>query len=264
MFRQLFVGATGMDALEKDMTVITNNVANSKTVGFKKSRVEMENLFPQILEEAVTDVDSNSHKPAGIEYGTGVRVVATPKDFAAGTIEVTSNPLDLAINGDGFFAVRTPDGELAYTRAGNFHRDDLGNVVDPNGHILQPSIVIPEEATSIRISPDGSVLVKIGNSLEETMVGQLSISKFPNASGLESIGQNLFRETSASGQATEGIPTRDGFGTVAQYSLEGSNVDIVDEMMQMIITQRAFDIISKSIQVGESMMRSAIEIAKAS
>lgn len=264
MFRQLFVGATGMDALEKDMTVITNNVANSKTIGFKKSRVEMENLFPQILDQAVAEIDSESHKPAGIEYGTGVRVVATPKDFSAGTVEITSNPLDLAIQGDGFFAVRMPDGTLSYTRAGNFHRDDVGNIVDPNGHILEPNIIIPQEASNIRVAADGGVFVKIGTSLEENMVGQLSITQFSNPAGLESIGQNLFRETSASGEAQEAVPAKEGAGTIAQYSLEGSNVDIVDEMMQMIITQRAFEIISKSIQVGENMMRSAIEIAKAS
>ncbi|HCY35867.1 MAG: flagellar basal-body rod protein FlgG [Candidatus Margulisiibacteriota bacterium] len=262
MFRQLYVGATGMNALEQDMVVITNNVSNSKTTAFKKSRAEMENLFPQVLDEAVSEIDSETKRPAGIEFGSGVRVVSTPKDFAQGTPEITSNPLDLMIQGEGFFTVRMPDGTLAYTRAGNFHRDDAGNIVDPNGHILEPSIVIPQDVTGIRVSADGGMYVKITNAMQENLIGQLSISKFSNPAGLESIGQNLYRDSLSSGEAAEGVPGKDGFGTIAQFSLEGSNVDIVDEMMKMIITQRAFDIISKSIQVGENMLRSAIEIAK--
>lgn len=264
MFRQLFVGATGMDALEKDMVVITNNVSNSKTVGFKKSRAEMENLFPQIMDQVISEIDSNNKKPSNIELGSGVRVVSTPKDFAQGAMEVTTNPLDIAIQGEGFFAVRMPDGTLAYTRAGNFHRDDAGNVVDPNGHVLEPNLVLSPEVSSIRISSDGGVYTKLGDSMQESMAGQLSLYKFSNPAGLESIGQNLYKENSAAGEVVEGIPAKDGFGSVAQFSLESSNVDIVDEMMKMVITQRAFDIISKSIQVGENMMRSAIEIAKVS
>lgn len=264
MFRQLHVGATGMEALEKDMIVITNNVSNSKTLGFKRSRVEMENLFPQILDEAVTQVDSDAMKKNSIEYGSGVRVVGTPKDFSQGAIETSSNPLDLAINGEGFFAVRMSDGSLAYTRAGNFHMDNDGNMVDVNGHIMDAGIVFPENTTSTRISEEGSVYVKTVDSENESMIGQITTYRFDNAAGLESIGQNLYSETDSSGEAEEGIPNMDGYGPIAQYSLESSNVEIIDEMMNMIITQRAFEIISKSIQIGENMMRSAIDLAKAS
>lgn len=264
MFRQLHVGATGMEALEKDMIVITNNVSNSKTLGFKRSRVEMENLFPQILDEAVSQVDSDTMKKSAIEYGSGVRVVGTPKDFSQGAIETTSNPLDLAVNGDGFFAVRKTDGNLAFTRAGNFHMDNEGNMVDVNGHILDPGIIFPDNTTSTKITQDGAIYIKTVDNNIETMIGQITVHNFDNPSGLESIGQNLYQATDSSGEAREGIPGVDGNGVIAQYSLESSNVEIIDEMMNMIITQRAFEIISKSIQIGENMMRSAIELAKAS
>lgn len=262
MFRQIYVGATGMDALEKDMMVITDNVSNSKTVGFKRSRVEMENLFPQVLEEVVSDSDTDGNKPNIIEYGSGVRVIGTPKDFTQGTMEITSNPYDLAIEGTGFFAVRMQDGSLAYTRAGNFHRDDAGNIVDPNGHLMEPALVVPQEAVETRVDSGGKVYIKTDTQSVETLVGQVYTYSFSNPAGLEGIGQNLYVETDASGVAIEGMPSMNGSGALAQYTLEGSNVDIVDEMMRMIVTQRAFEIITKAIQTGESMLRSAIEVAK--
>jgi flagellar basal-body rod protein FlgG len=264
MLRQLRVGATGMDAFEKEMVNITNQVANAKTVGFKKSRVMMENLFPQVLEKVVAEVDNEGTQEAVIELGSGVRVVATPKDFTQGNTQTTSNPLDLCINGAGLFMIQKPDGSTAYTRAGNFHRDDQGNVVDPNGHFLVPNIIIPQEVSNIRIAPDGSIFVRVGGENQpESLAGQISIARFARPEALVSIGQNLFEATAAAGEVTEGIPAHEGFGKIAQYTLEGSNVDIVASMMDMIIVQRSFDIISKAIQIGESMAKSAIEVARA-
>ena len=264
MLRQLRVGATGMDAFEKEMVNITNQVSNAKTVGFKKSRIVMENLFPQVMEKVVADLDNEGHQGAIIELGSGVRVVATPKDFSQGSPQVTSNPLDLCINGQGLFMVQLSDGSTAYTRAGNFHRDDVGNIVDPNGHLLEPNIMIPHDVSNIRISADGCVFTrKGGQDQPEIMVGQISIARFSRPEALISIGQNLFAATEESGEITEGIPAHEGFGEIAQYTLEGSNVDIVDSMMEMVIVQRSFDIISKAIQIGESMAKSAIEVARA-
>ncbi len=262
MFRTLYVGASGMAALETDMLTITNNVANSKTTAFKKSRVDLENIFPQVLSEAQKNVSLNTVEPAGIELGSGVRVTSTPKDFQQGTIEVTTNDLDMAISGRGFFVLRNALGTPVYSRAGNFHRDSYGNVVDPNGNLLEPGLVIPENASSIRIAPDGTTYVLMTGSTTESAIGQIVLADFANPSGLESLGQNVYNETLSSGPATVGYGGKDNFGKVSQFALEASNVDIIDEMMQMIITQRAFDVISKAIQSGEGMLKSAIDISK--
>ena len=227
MFRQLYVGATGMSALEKDMVTITNNVANSKTVGYKKSRVEMENIFPQVLAEAVTNMDLGSSQPAGIELGSGVRVVGTPKDFSQGAIEVTDNELDIAVNGTGFFMFRTSNDEIAYSRAGNLNRDNYGNIVDPNGNLLEPGFVIPEETASVRIAADGTVSITLSGETSENEIGQITLASFPNPSGLESIGNNLYTQTIASGDPLIGEANSDHYGAVSQYALESSNVDII-------------------------------------
>lgn len=261
MFRQFHVAATGMDAMEKDLVTITNNVSNVKTTGFKKSRVELETLFPQVLEEAVKDVETGTEK-GPVEMGSGVKVVATPKDFSQGTVEVTNNPLDLAIQGDGLFRFRLPDGTVAYSRAGSLHKNSDGNLVDMSGNPLEPQINIPDTATSVLITTAGQVFVQENNQNAQTQIGQIEVVKFVNASALKSIGSNMYVETAASGQAIQGLPEEQGFGQVAQYSLESSNVDIVQEMMRMVITQRSFDVISKAIQSGEQMLNSAIEIAR--
>lgn len=261
MFRQFHVAATGMDAMEKDLVTITNNVSNVKTTGFKKSRVEFETLFPQILEEAVADTEANTEK-GPIEMGSGVKVVATPKDFSGGTIEATNNQFDLAIQGDGLFKFRMPDGSIAYSRAGALHKNSNGILVDMNGNPLEPQITIPETATSVMITTAGQVYIQENNQTAQSQVGQLELAKFVNPSALKSIGSNMYVETAASGEPLDGVPETPGFGQIAQYSLESSNVDIVQEMMRMVITQRSFDVISKAIQSGEQMLNSAIEIAR--
>ncbi len=261
MFRQFHVAATGMDAMEKDLVTITNNVANVKTTGFKKSRVEFETLFPQILEEAVADTETNTEK-GPVEMGSGVKVVGTPKDFSGGTIEATNNQFDVAIQGEGLFKFRLPDGSIGYSRAGALHKDSNGILVDMNGNPLEPQISIPDAATNVTITTAGQIYVQENNQTAQSQIGQLEVAKFVNPSALKSIGSNMYVETAASGTPMDGIPESAGFGQIAQYSLESSNVDIVQEMMRMVITQRSFDVISKAIQSGEQMLNSAIEIAR--
>jgi flagellar basal-body rod protein FlgG len=262
--QQFYIGATGMDAFQKDLMNITNNVANAQTYGYKQARVEYENLFPQILEEVIVNYENGNTKPSGIEMGTGVKISAITKDFKQGNVEQTGKPLDIAIQGDGFFQIKRVDGEIAYTRAGNFQKDSEGNLTDASGHFIEPPIKIPEFAKSVSIDAEGKVLVQESDSSEALEVGQITIARFSNPSGLQSIGQNLFVETASSGEPVVGVPGRDNAGTLAQGALEFSNVDIISEMMRMVITQRAFEIVSKLIQTGEKMLTSATEVARTS
>ncbi len=261
MFKQFRVAATGMSAMEKDLITITDNVSNVKTTAFKKARVEFENLFPEILNEALADTEATKNTQR-LEFGSGVRVVGTPRDFSSGTIEVTNNPLDIAIQGEGFLQLRQQDGSIAYTRAGNLHKDNEGRVTDVNGNFLEPAITLPQDTTGVIITTDGTVLVQENNQTTQRQIGQLSLVRFINPAGLTSEGGNLYKGTVSSGEPIEGIPGENGFGGIAQFSLESSNVDVVQEMMRMIMTQRAFDVISKAIQSGEGMLNSAIEIAR--
>jgi flagellar basal-body rod protein FlgG len=262
MFRQFYVGATGMSALEKTMVNITNNVSNSKTVGYKSTRTELENIFPQILERAVSRRDLLTTTPSNIELGAGVRIVSTPKDFRQGPIAITNNEFDVAINGDGFFVFRQVDGTQAYSRAGNLNRDSEGNLVDPNGNLLDPGITIPDNTEHFRIDPNGNVFVTLQNETDERLIGQIQLAKFVNPAGLQSIGGNLYVETVASGIPSISNAGENGLGSLSQFAVESSNVDIIGEMMEMIIVQRSFDIVSKAIQSGESMLKSATEIAR--
>lgn len=260
MFEPLNVASTGMNAFDQEMIDITNNLANARTTGFKSGSVELESLFYQVLEEAGRQLEAGTTAPEGVEFGTGVRVAATPKDFSQGTLEVTTSPLDIAIEGEGFFQFRRPDGEIAYSRAGNLHRDADGSLVDPNGNFLEPQITIPSEATDIIIQPDGRVLVQTAGTLDLTEVGQITLAKFTNPGGLTSLGKNLYANTSAAGSPTEGLPSDSGYGNIAQYSLETSNVDVIEEMMRMIVTQRVFDTITKAVQSYEAMLASVIKM----
>jgi len=267
MFQPLYVAATGLNTFEEEMSDITNNLANSKTVAFKKGRVEKESMFyvdkrfSTYLDDEMAkhNVESSGTK-RNLESGLGVRIVGTPKDFSQGTIEVTNNPLDFAIQGEGFFQVKLPDGTNAYTRAGNFHVDDAGNLVDPNGKILDPAIVFPDGTTSVLVKYDGTILVSINDSLDLKEIGQMNLSKFTNPSGLKSLGQNLYAQTPASGDPIVGVPGQTGFGTIQQSSLEQSNVDVISEMMKMIMIQRVFDTVTKAIQSYEGMVSSAIQM----
>lgn len=257
MFQPLYVAATGLSAMQDEILTITNNLANAKTVGFKKGRAEMESLF--YIEKSFKDVlyqamSGSETPPVNVEYGTGVRVASTPHDFTEGSFEVTNNPLDLSIKGEGFFQFRLPDGTLAYGRAGNLHLDNEGNLVDPNGRILEPAIVIPAGTTSIVIQQDGTVLAAVNNETDYSEIGQITLARFTNSAGLKSLGQNLFQATDASGEPMVGVPNDNGFGAVNQYAIEQSNVDVISEMMRMTIVQRVFDTVTKAVQSYEGML----------
>lgn len=259
MFQPLYVAATGLDAIQDDILDITNNLANAKTVGFKKGRAEMESLF--YVEKSFKDVlydemAGTESTPVNVEYGTGVRVASTPKDHSQGAIEVTNNPLDLAIQGEGFFIVRMPDGTPAYSRAGNFRVDNEGNIVDPNGRILEPGLVVPSDTTSVTISQDGTIMIARNNEKDLTEIGQVTLARFTNKAGLKSIGQNLYQKTEASGDPVIGIANAEGYGSINQYSLEQSNVDVISEMMRMVMAQRVFDTVTKAVQSYEAMLTS--------
>ena len=261
MFEPLYVAATGMNVFSDEMVDITNNLANASTVGFKKGRVEKESLFTiektfqtelkdQMLKQGIVPAYGPS------DYGTGVRVAGTPKDFSQGTIEVTHSPLDIAVQGDGFFQFKLPDNTFAYGRAGNLHVDNEGNLVDPNGHKLEPEIIIPEGTTKVVIKQDGTVQVSINNSITVQDVGQIALVRFFNPAGLKSIGSNLFVETESSGMPNIGVANQEGYGSINQYALEGSNVDVISEMMRMVMIQRVFDTVSKAVQSYDGMLTS--------
>jgi len=257
MFQPLYVAATGLSSIEEEISNITNNLANAKTVAFKKGRTEMESLF--FVEKSFKDylneaVAGTSVQPVNVEYGTGVRVASTPKAFTQGTMETTSNQLDLGIQGDGFFQLKMPDGSLAYTRAGNFHIDNDGNIVDNNGRLLDPALIVPSETTAILIQQDGTVLAQLNNSTSYTELGQIPLAKFTNPAGLRSIGQNLYQETEASGQAVSGTANQETFGAINQFALEQSNVDVITEMMNMVVAQRIFDTVTKAVQSYDGML----------
>ncbi|MFC1511524.1 flagellar basal-body rod protein FlgG [Candidatus Margulisiibacteriota bacterium] len=259
MFQPLYVAATGLSALEEEILNITDNLANAKTVAFKKGRTEMESLFyveksfRDMLYEAMAGLES---QPVSVEYGTGVRVAATPRDFTQGSIETTNNPLDIAVSGEGFFQFRMPDGSTSYGRAGNLHLDNEGNLVDPNGRILEPQIIMPEGTTSVIIQQNGVVYAAVNNEGDYSEIGQIDLARFTNHAGLKSIGQNLYQATEASGEAILGTPGEEGFGYVNQYSLEQSNVDVISEMMRMVMVQRVFDTVTKAVQSYEGMLKS--------
>ncbi|MBN3033612.1 MAG: flagellar basal-body rod protein FlgG [Candidatus Saganbacteria bacterium] len=259
MFQPLYVAATGLSAMQDEILDITNNLANAKTVAFKKGRSEMESLFfveksfKDMLYEAMSGTDT---PPVNVEYGTGVRVAATPKDFSQGTIETTSNALDLAVQGEGFFKVKMADGSFAYTRAGNFHLDDAGNVVDAGGRLLEPAIVLPQGTTAVVVGSDGTVAVSVNSSTQLQEVGQIALARFANPAGLKSIGQNLYQATAAAGEESIGTAAQNGYGSLVQYSLEQSNVNVISEMMRMVAVQRVFDTVTKAVSSYQGMLAS--------
>lgn len=263
MFQPLFIAATGLDTFENEISDVTNNLSNARTVGFKKGRTEKESLFyvdksfPQYLTEAT---NRQSEIPIGsLNFGGGVRVGSTTQDFSQGSIEITNNPFDFAIQGEGFFQVRTPDGSLAYARAGNFHVDNEGNLVDPNGNIAEPAVTIPEGTAAIQVRTDGVIFAQNAQG-EQQEIGSFTLARFTNPSALKPVGRNLYQVTPASGEATVGTPTQDGFGSINQFSLEQSNVDVVSELTRMVLVQRVFETVSRAIQAYDGMLASLNQI----
>jgi len=251
----LWAAKTGLDAQQTRMTVTSNNLANVSTSGYKKSRGVFEDLLYQNVRQVGASTSQDTQAPSGLSLGTGVRVVATEKMFTQGGINQTGNSLDLAIQGRGFFQVLLPDGTLGYTRDGNFQSNSQGQVVTSSGYLLQPSLTIPAGAQSVTIGIDGVVSVTVAGQAAPTQVGTLQLTDFINPAGLQPRGENLFVESAASGTAQTGNPGLNGIGTLAQGALEGSNVNVVEELVNMIETQRAYEMNSKAIQTTDQMLQ---------
>jgi flagellar basal-body rod protein FlgG len=256
MLKSLNTAATGMAAQQTNMDVIANNIANSSTNGFKRSRAEFEDLMYQTQKEPGAVTGMNAVSPNGVQVGLGVRTAAVQKDFANGSAALTKNPLDLAVEGSGFFQVMTPDGETAYTRDGSFKKDATGRVVDKNGNFLQPEITIPPNVSGIEVAPNGEVRTIVGLGDAPQQIGQIDLATFVNPAGLRAVGKNLFMQSPASGQPVQNRPGLNGTGYLAQGQLETSNVNIVDEMVNMITAQRAYETNSKVIQASDQMLQS--------
>ncbi|MBW1666476.1 MAG: flagellar basal-body rod protein FlgG [Deltaproteobacteria bacterium] len=260
MLRGLWSAASGMAAQKLTIDVISNNLANVNTVGFKKSRSDFQDLMYQTLKQAGSVTESGAQIPTGIQIGMGTMPVGVQKMFTQGDFKQTENELDLAIEGKGFFKVLS-NGEEFYTRAGNFKLDSDGNICTPNGDRLQPEMTVPQGTVSINIDKTGTVTV-FDSSGTGTSLGTIEIYTFPNPSGLFSLGHNLYRPTDASGDPISGTAGSDGVGTIAQGFLEMSNVDVVEEMVSMIMAQRAYEINSKAIQTADSMMQMANNVKR--
>ncbi|SEQ11853.1 flagellar basal-body rod protein FlgG [Ectothiorhodospira magna] len=256
MNQALWIAKTGLDAQQTRMSVVSNNLANVNTTGFKKGRASFEDLIYQTIRQPGAQAAQNNQLPTGLMTGVGVRTVATDKTFTQGNHIQTDNALDISIQGRGFFEIMTPEGNMAYTRDGSFQLNADGQMVMSNGFELQPGIFIPEGATSISISQDGIVSVTLaGQENAPVEVGNIQLADFVNPAGLQPIGQNLFIETAASGAPQQGDPGQDGLGRLMQGSLESSNVNIAEELVNMIETQRAYEINSKAISTADQMMQ---------
>ena len=253
----LWVAKTGLDAQQTRMSVVANNMANSNTTGFKKDRAVFEDLIYQNYRQAGASSSASTNIPSGINIGTGVKVVATQKMHTQGNIAHTGNSLDMAISGRGFFQIQTPDGDIAYTRDGSFQVNESGQLVTSSGYLLSPNITIPEQAVSVTIGSDGTVEAVTSSAATPTNLGTIQLADFINPSGLQPMGENLFRETTGSGSPTTGTPGVSGFGALNQGMLESSNVNIAEEMVNMIETQRAYETNAKAISATDQMMQYA-------
>lgn len=257
MLRALHTAALGMSAQQKGVENTANNLANANTTGYKRSTVVFQDLLYQTMQASGQGEAAGVTPPASLEIGHGVAAVATVRNFTQGGFTETGNSLDLAINGSGFFQVQMPDGTIAYTRDGTFSLTGEGEIVTQTGLKLEPSLTIPPEATSIHISQDGVVSVYLQGEAEATEIGQIELVRFVNPAGMQPLGGNLFRQTEASGEPTIGTPGQDGIGTLRQGFLEAANVDVVQEMVNLIAAQRAYEINSKMITTSEEMLQLA-------
>ncbi|MDT3735024.1 MAG: flagellar basal-body rod protein FlgG [Denitratisoma sp.] len=254
MIRSLWIAKTGLDAQQTQLDITSNNLANVSTNGFKRARGVFEDLLYQTLRQPGASSSATTQIPSGLQIGTGVRPVATERIFTQGNLTQTGNSLDIAVQGDGFFQIQLPDGTIGYTRDGAFQKDSQGQVVTANGYPLSPAITIPSNALSISIGTDGVVTVLQSGSPTPVQVGQIQLASFVNSGGLQSMGQNLFLETASSGTATPNTPGTNGVGLLNQGYVETSNVNVVEELVNMITTQRAYEINSRSIQTSDQML----------
>ncbi|RLA02017.1 MAG: flagellar basal-body rod protein FlgG [Gammaproteobacteria bacterium] len=255
MHPALWISKTGLDAMQMDISIISNNLANASTIGYKKSRAVFEDLLYQNIRQPGTQSSQNTTLPSGLMVGAGVKITGTQKSFTQGTVQVTQNPLDIAINGPGFFEILMPDGNSAYTRNGQFGLDENGQMVTSgNGYVMQPAITVPEDATSMTIGPDGTVSVTQPGSTTPTILGNIQLVDFINAMGLQPVGENLYFETGSSGTPTTGTPGLDGLGALISGALESSNVSVVEELVGLIETQRSYEMNAKVISAVDDML----------
>jgi flagellar basal-body rod protein FlgG len=254
MIRSLWIAKTGLDAQQTQLDITSNNLANVSTNGFKRARAVFEDLLYQTLRQPGASSSAQTQIPSGLQIGTGVRPIASERIFTQGNLTQTGNALDVAIQGPGFFQILLPDGTTAYTRDGAFQKDSQGQIVTANGYTLAPAITIPSNATSVTIGTDGVVTVLQPGSSSAVQVGQIQLANFVNAGGLQSMGQNLYLETASSGTATPNTPGTNGVGLLNQSYVETSNVNVVEELVNMIQTQRAYEINSRAIQTSDQML----------
>src|SRR5579859_4023557 len=254
MIRALFSAASGMNAQQTNVENIANNIANANTAGFKTRRAQFQDLLYQNMIQPGAAASQQSVVPTGLQLGLGTRAVSNEVIFTQGDFSQTDNPLDVVIQGNGFFQVRQPSGDIAYTKAGTFHMNNTGQIVDPNGNLLDPPITIPQNALSVTIAGDGTVSFTLPGQSASQQAGQIQLANFPNPSGLNSIGQSLFQQTDASGAPVIGAPgSQDGMGTLMQGFIENSNVSIVQEFVNLIVSQRAYEANSKVVKAADDM-----------
>lgn len=255
MIRSLFIAKTGMDSSQFKLDTISNNLANVSTNGFKRQRAVFEDLMYQVLRQPGSQTSNTTNHPTGLQVGTGAAPVGVDRLFAQGNMTRTENNLDLAINGKGFFRVQMPDGTIGYTRDGAFKLNDQGQIVNTSGYLLDPQITVPANALSVDISRTGALEIKLPGQAQPTNVGNIQISSFINPQGLESIGNNLFLETTASGAPVDGDPGNDGLGVVNQGYIEASNVNVTEELVNLITAQRAYEINSRAVKTSDEMLQ---------
>lgn len=261
MIRALYTAASGMNAQQMNIDNVAHNLANVNTTGFKKGRMEFEDLVYQQIKAPGSPTSTEGQSPIGLDAGLGSRVVATARNFSTGNLRNTNSPYDMAIEGQGFFQISLPSGETGYTRAGNFHKNGEGQIVTNEGYPLEPAITVPDGATSISISADGIVSVAIPGQAPQ-QIGTIELAMFQNPAGLEARGGNVFVVSNASGDPTTGVPGTDGLGTVSQNFLEDSNVSVVEEMVNMILGQRAYEASSKVIRAADEMLQQVNSLAR--
>jgi flagellar basal-body rod protein FlgG len=255
MNKALWIAKTGLEAQQNRMAVISNNLANVNTNGFKKDRAIFNDLLYQNVRQVGAQSSQDTQLPSGLQLGTGVRTVATEKVHTQGNIVQTENSLDVAIQGRGFLQILMPDGTIAYTRDGSFKMDSTGQMVTANGYLLEPSVTIPEDALSVTVGSDGVVSALLPGAAAPSQLGNIQLADFVNPTGLQSIGDNLYLESAASGSPTTGTPGLNGLGTLVQGALESSNVNVVEELVNMIESQRAYEMNSKAISTSDQMLR---------
>lgn len=259
--KALYIASTGMSAQERNVEIISNNIANMRTTGYKRQRAEFQDLLYQTYRRAGSGTsDQGTIAPVGIEVGSGVRTVATPRVMSQGSVVQTEKELDVAIRGEGFFLVELPDGRTAYTRDGSFERNADGQLVNVNGHPIQPGVTVPDGASSISIGADGAVEAFINNDPLPTQIGQLQLARFANKAGLESLGDSLYVETGASGPAQIGVANADGMGNLMQGYLEMANVNAVGEIADLIAAQRAYEMNARVVSGADEMLQATSQL----